>query len=373
MSSPETHVQRELDALAGAIGHSVSVDDAGGQVVGYSVQGEDVDPVRVRAILTRRVPREVLEHQRRHGVESASGPVQVPASEELGMAARLCIPLGRGRRRLGYLWILDEDGALRSAEIATARKTAQRLVGLLEAREAAGREVDARFARLLRKPDSDAISRFRGLAGIGADSEIRIAVALPRRDAAVPDWAGTVRLRSVAAVHVEPERATVLLLAAADIRGALSGAVVGISQPATLAAESLRRQHATASLAAGCASVDPSLPDVVAWTDLGIYGRLLRTTRPSAWDEAPLLPSEMLEQTLEIYLDNAGDAARTTTALSIHRTTLYYRLGRLNTEHGIDLQDGLSRTDLHTALKLRRLALARRRFDWSDELIALAR
>lgn len=393
-SSPEAHVQRELDELADAIGHSVSVDDVGGVVVGYSVQGEDVDPVRVRAILTRRVPREVLEHQRRHGVETASGPVPVPASDELGMAARLCIPLGRGRRRLGYLWILDEGEELQSAQVATARKTSQRLVRLLEARAAAGREVDTLFERVLRtrRSGSDAIPRLRALAGIGADSAIRVAVALPvvRGDTAAPDWTDAARslrrLRFVAAAHVQPESAAVLVLATADIRAAADAVaealldagtrpVVGISPPASLAAESLGRQHATAGLAAGCAAVDPSLPRIVAWTDLGIYGRLLQTTRPSAWSEAPHLDpapsSAMLEQTLETYLDNAGDAARATTALSIHRTTLYYRLGRLKSEHGIDLLDGLTRTDLHTALKLRRLALARRRFNWSEALIAL--
>src|SRR5689334_6084519 len=100
-SSPEARIQRELDDLAEAIGRSVSVDDARGVLVGYSVQGDDVDQVRVRAILTRRVPREVLEYQRGHGVETASGPVRVPASAELQMAARLCVPLARGRRRLG--------------------------------------------------------------------------------------------------------------------------------------------------------------------------------------------------------------------------------------------------------------------------------
>jgi len=361
--SPEAHVQRELDELAEAIGHSVSVDDAGGLVLGYSVQGEDVDPVRVRAILTRRVPREVLEHQRRHGVETATGPVQVPASDELGMAARVCIPLGRGRRRLGYLWILAEG--LGSAEIATARKSAQKLVRLLEARAVGAREVDALFARALRTRRPDAIARLGELIGDGA---MRIAVALPAAPASI---------RHIAA-HIQPESATLLVLASADISAAADArTVIGISPPANLTAESLGRLHATAVLAAGCASVDPVLPRVVAWTELGIYARLLRTTRPSAWSEDPLLKrspsSAMLERTLEIYLDNAGDAARTTTALTIHRTTLYYRLGRLKSEHGIDLQDGLSRTDLHTALKLRRLALARRRYGWSDELIALAR
>ncbi len=391
-SSPEARVQRELDELAEAIGHSVSVDDADGVVVGYSVQGDDVDAVRVRAILTRRVPREVLAYQRRHGVETASGPVDVPANDELGMAARLCIPLGRGRARFGYLWILDEDEALRPTEIATARKTAQRLARLLEERAAAARGVDALFARVLRarRPGADSIAQLRELTGIAADSPARIAVALPA-DAAALDWtdaAGSLpRLRHVAAAHVEPRTAAVLILATSDIHAAADAVVealdtrtrrvvVGISSPATLAPQSLARQHATATLAAGCAAVDVSLTHTMAWTDLGIYRRLLETTRPSAWNEAPLLEpspsSAMLEQTLEIYLDNAGDAARTTAALSIHRTTLYYRLGRLKTEHGIDLDDGLVRTDLHTALKLRRLALARRRFSWPDDLILRA-
>jgi PucR family transcriptional regulator, proline-responsive transcriptional activator len=372
-------VQRELDELAEAIGHSVSVDDAGGVVVGYSVQGDDVDSVRVRAILTRRVPAEVLAYQRRHGVETASEPVEVPASEELGMAARLCIPLVRGRTRLGYLWILDTGEALRPAEIAVARKTAQRLAGLLQARTAAVRGVDALFGRVLRArhPGPDAIAQLRELTGIAADSPARIAVTMPAEVGAPwPDAARSLsRLRFVGATHVSPEHVAVLVLPGgageAVARTRPDGAAVGISAPAPLTAEGITRQHAAAVLAAGCASVDPGLPRVVGWTELGIYRRLLETTRPSTWTDVPLLPdSPMLEQTLEAYLDNAGDAARTTTALNIHRTTLYYRLGRLGSEHGIDLHDGAARTDLHVALKLRRLALARGRCGWTDALIA---
>jgi PucR family transcriptional regulator, proline-responsive transcriptional activator len=389
-TSPEGRVQRELDELAETIGRSVSVDDAGGSVVGYSVQGDDVDSIRVRAILTRRVPREVLEHQRRHGVETASGPVQVPANEKLGMAARLCVPLGPGRRRLGYLWILDEDEALRPAAIASARKTARRVAQLLEARAAAGRAVDELFGRLLRarRPGVDAVARLRELVGIEADSPVRVAVALPATtrhgSTAASDWTDTgrslSRVRHVAAAHVEPESATVLVLSTADARAAADGVaetlsggvVVGLSPPARLAPQSLARQHAAATLAAGCASVDASLPSTLAWTDLGIYRHLLETTRPGAWNENPFLSSAMLEQTLEVYLDAAGDASRTVTALSIHRTTLYYRLGRLRSEYGIDLQNGLTRTELHIAAKLRRLAFARRRFGWPDALIAQA-
>jgi hypothetical protein len=389
-TSPEARVQRELDELAEALGRSVSVDDASGAVVGYSVQGDDVDPIRVHAILTRRVPREVLEHQRRHGVESASGPVHVPANERIGMAARLCIPLSRSQRRLGYLWILDEEEALGAPAIAAARKTARRLARLLEGRAAAGRAVDELFGRLLRarRPGADAVARLRESVGIEADSPARVAVAVPAAtrpgDAPASDWtdAGRAlsRIRHVAAAHVEPESAAVLVLATADVRAAAGGiaetlpggVAVGLSPPARLTPPGLARQHAAAVLAAGCASVDASLPSTLAWTDLGIYRRLLETTQPRAWSEEPLLGSAMLEQTLEVYLDSAGDASRTVTALNIHRTTLYYRLGRLKSEYGIDLHDGHTRTELHMAAKLRRLALARRRFGWPDAVIAQA-
>ena len=367
-ASSEAHVQRELDELAAAIGRSVSVDDARGQLIGYSAQADGVDPVRVRAILTRKVPGDVLEHQRRHGVETAGGPVVVPANEAIGMAARLCIPLLRGRRRLGYLWILDEDEALRPPEVATARATAQRLVRLLEARATAVRGVDALFGRLLRarRPDAGALARLRELAGLEPGGRVRVAVVLPER--AGVEWADVPRLGLAA--HAEPERVTVLIRAAAAFDAPLPGSVAGVSPPAPL--ERLAHQHAMAVLTAGCAAVDPRLPRTVDWTGLGVYGRLLATTRPDTWDDAALLEPDMLEQTLETYLDHAGDPSRTATELSIHRTTLYYRLGRLRTEHGIDLQDGLTRTDLHVALKLRRLAAARRRFGWSDALIALA-
>jgi hypothetical protein len=65
-------VQRELDALAVALGRSVSLDDPGGGLLGYSVQGREVDAARVEAILSRRVPDAVLTYQRSFGVEEAT-------------------------------------------------------------------------------------------------------------------------------------------------------------------------------------------------------------------------------------------------------------------------------------------------------------
>ena len=65
----------------------------------------------------------------------------------------------------------------------------------------------------------------------------------------------------------------------------------------------------------------------------------------------PTLPA-----TLETYLDSACDARATAAALHLHRTSLYYRLSRIEALTGVDLATGSGRLELHLALGLARLA-----------------
>lgn len=65
--------------------------------------------------------------------------------------------------------------------------------------------------------------------------------------------------------------------------------------------------------------------------------------------------SHVLLSTLETYLDLAGNAHATAERLRLHRTTLYYRLQRVEQLAGTDLRDGGERLCLHLALKLARL------------------
>lgn len=60
--------------------------------------------------------------------------------------------------------------------------------------------------------------------------------------------------------------------------------------------------------------------------------------------------------TLERYLDSGCDARATAERLHLHRTSLYYRLGRIEELTGRDLSAGPDRLELHLALKLARLA-----------------
>ncbi len=62
-----------------------------------------------------------------------------------------------------------------------------------------------------------------------------------------------------------------------------------------------------------------------------------------------------LLHTLEVYLDAGGNGVQTAELLTIHRSTLNYRLARIEEISGAKLSDPLVRTNLQIALKLLRL------------------
>ncbi|AGF72551.1 PucR family transcriptional regulator [Corynebacterium halotolerans] len=77
---------------------------------------------------------------------------------------------------------------------------------------------------------------------------------------------------------------------------------------------------------------------------------------PSTRELLTAVDSPGLLATLEMYLSAGGDAQQTARALSIHRSTLYYRLDKLRSAVTGDLGDGALRRDLHTGLRMARLA-----------------
>jgi DNA-binding PucR family transcriptional regulator len=63
----------------------------------------------------------------------------------------------------------------------------------------------------------------------------------------------------------------------------------------------------------------------------------------------------VLLPTLSTFLDCAGEAQRTAARLRVHRTTLYYRLSRIEQISGLNLRDGRDRLLAHLALRLHHL------------------
>lgn len=277
-------MQELLDELSRVLGRGVSVDDVAGRVVAHSAQADDVDPARVRAILTRRVPADVAAWQEQHGIATATGPVRVPENAALGFRQRVGFPLRHNGVLVGYLWVLGEP------------------------------------------PELDLGGRLAALAAqvpVGERTPVRVVVGLEPRV-----------VRTVAAGDPLPE---------------LPGHV-GVSDPHPPDRAGSAYQQALA--AAELARLDPALPRRVRWSELGAY-RLLLGASP---DEVLSGLSEVLLLTLEVYLDSGCDVRAAAERLHLHRTSLYYRLGRIAELTGRDLADGGVRLELHLALKLARLA-----------------
>ncbi len=120
-----------------------------------------------------------------------------------------------------------------------------------------------------------------------------------------------------------------------------------------------------AFLATRAALLVPRLGDLVHWGDLGPYDLLLRLPAEEvrrASDAAALRlladadTTGVLVDTLESFLDHAGDVRGAAEAMCVHRATLYYRLRRIEQRTGCSLASGHDRLALHLAVKLRRLA-----------------
>jgi sugar diacid utilization regulator len=108
----------------------------------------------------------------------------------------------------------------------------------------------------------------------------------------------------------------------------------------------------------------PGFGQVVCYDELGIYGLLVHLPLNKLPPDA--VPAGLREligkdtgsyliDTLEIYLDQAGDARASAALLNVHRTSLYYRLSRIEQITGMTLANGGDRLSLHLGLKLARL------------------
>ncbi|HWN33514.1 MAG TPA: helix-turn-helix domain-containing protein [Pseudonocardia sp.] len=391
-------VQDELDALAARLGRSLTIDGMDGDLIAYSTQRDDADAARISSILLRHVAPEIREWEERHIDVAADDPIPVPANPEIGMSARLCVPLRRRGRCLGYLWMLGSGGELTAPDLAALRGAASAMADLLDIPVgsgghpvASGRDVDRLVRRLFDEGQAEACSQLavavpgivdgtvQLLAAVAADpgdGGIRplrsrefstLSGALTPILRAAPDYVGS----SVSTTHVP-----VVLHRGADRPGddglvdqiaevvtrcltTGSALTLGLSEPRPFGLDAAHEARTQALAAAELAALDPALNRHSSWSDLGPYRNLIGANRLSDAALAPLdgagTSAPMLLRTLEAYLDLGGDAQATSARLNLHRSSLYYRLDRISRLLGSDLSDGLVRLDLHLALKGRRV------------------
>jgi hypothetical protein len=327
-------VQRAVDSLASSLARPVLVEDTRHRPLWWSAQ-DDVDETRTRTILHRGIPPAAAALVVRMRLASAPGPVRTPAVPEAGMLPRWFVPVRAGRRMLGFLWVLDADGTVTEADLPRLVACAEVAAAALAQDAATAAERDQRraalLARLLAGPDEAAARDLIALEGLAPDATV--AVCAPR---AAGGWDLDGQLSAHVSLAPGQVAAGGPAVPLADLRVAVQRAAV------------TRRV-----LRAGARLARP------AWDALGSW-HLIATApadlavadvHPGA-DTLARLPRPDLMITARTVLDHGGDIAGAAAALHIHRTTLYYRLDRIEVLTGVNLRTGPDRDDLHMALRL---------------------
>jgi hypothetical protein len=327
-------VQQQVEALAGVLGCAVLVEDQQHRPLWWSAQGE-VDDVRMRSILQREPPPGAAALVTRLGLPMAPGPVRTPSLPDVDMAERWCVPLRHGRDLVGYLWVIDADGRVSEDDlgpvIACAKVAADVIARLEPSEDERLRRREQLLLRLLAAPDADAAGELIDLEKLRPDS--RVVVACPARS---PGWP----LPGGMSAHVDPA----------------PGAVFDSGSPVVIAelAVAVERARTTArALRAGARLGSPS------WDSLGEWHLIVAAppdltpgqVHPGAGVLAAQKRPELIE-TARCVLDNVGDVTVSAEQLHIHRSTLYYRLERIEELTGVNLRLAVGRDALQMALHL---------------------
>ncbi|MDF6018652.1 helix-turn-helix domain-containing protein [Streptomyces sp. JH34] len=374
--------QELVDEISALLNAPATLENRDFGLVAFGAHDSDddtaMDPVRTRSILTRSSTPAVRAWFEGFGITRATGPVRIPAAPEAGVFRdRVCLPVRHRGVVLGYVWLLDADPGPTDGQLAAAMDVAARIGALLADEERAGTDLSREFGAVLVAVSGwqreMAVSALREALGADADGLHAVVCVIP--------WDG-----EAPSARTVPSAAALAAVAGPGAR--VLAALVRLRSPETLdpattAAERLRSAAgpaATAGLAAArrglaeltdawqealsaarAASAEPRFGPVADWSAIGPY-RLLaalpRTpgTAPDRTVRTLLTPAHAeLARTAEVFLDRAGQASRTASALGIHRQTLYYRLARVQQLTGLDLNDGEDRLLLHMALKAARL------------------
>jgi len=137
----------------------------------------------------------------------------------------------------------------------------------------------------------------------------------------------------------------------------LGGVALGLADGPTEAHRSYRQ----ARTAAGVAMAVDGDGGMARWDRLGVYRLLAQLPHVEAEAIDPRVVRLLADadhrtiETLEAYLDLAGDAQATAQVLHIHRASLYQRLQKAERLYDFDLHSGTDRLAVHLGLKLARV------------------
>lgn len=398
---PDGDLQSIVDELAERLRRSVAIDDPSIRLLAASRHFGDEDALRVSSVLNRAIEPDVADRVFALGITRWTRPGIIDVE---GGLPRLCAPVRCNGMLLGFLWLIDKDGAFTEQESAAAEEAAATAGTMLYRRLLLHERSKARHEGILRElvsPDlavrAQAIDDLRAEQLFGADGAHFTVLAVQCRgsdtksapqqvafEAAIEEGIHAVT-DDVALMVANRSRAWILLvqrgkpakklvasvaeritsrfqrLTGADVRPTfgLGGTVTTLDAVAT--------SYRQAFLAARAALLLPGTGGLARWGELGPYEPLLKIPLDELLDTAHVPALTAIERednhgvlldTLSTFFDEAGNIQRAADALTVHRATLYQRLKRIEQITGCSLDNGDDRLMLHLGLKLRLIAAA---------------
>lgn len=411
----ELTTQQILENLARRVGRPAVLEDRFMRLIAYSAHDTLLDGVREDSILRRHASAQVRHWLKEFALPTLRRPLRLPGNPGLNMLPRVCVPVLRRGKLLGHVWFIDHDSSMTSTEVDLCVQGAIELAERLHRESVASSFSSARLADAMHLLLSDSPMRAKAarsltdagyvsaddgvvavvLQGVpvsrGAAVDIEDALAqtvadvrrvlrrgqlldLIRRDHCVlllscdaTDDAGAVGRGRVSGDRDLGERVDrIVELARAAVSaggGAPASLVVGVGGRRD-GLEDAYASFREARMSADAARLLPGLGDVVRWSELGIHQIVVKLA--SLGEDVPTVHAGLanllddpdalpLLETLETYLDVAGNAQLTAERLNLHRTSLYYRLQRLEQLAHTNLKNGAERLALHLSLKVARM------------------
>jgi sugar diacid utilization regulator len=397
-TGPVSELQSLTDRLGERLSLSVAIDDPQMRLLSYSPHYGAVDEQRLASILHRKANPEASEWAYRHGAHQATSWFRLPSNPELGMMSRVCVPIRSHGLHLGYLWLIDPNKSLTPEQIALAEQAADE-AALILYHERLNRDLQqARERELLRDLlNPDPAVRAHAVTGLAeenliqTDRPLRVLTLDTTDPPDRPDRSTAAELALAHARWLIPSRRSLHLMRpdhgilvividrntrpadlAARIKAEyakafpennINGPRIGIgTQVAKLADAHLSYREAQHALSIGRAL---DMDGITEWSDLGIYRFIaelpldkisMETVHPALAKIRDSNATGDLLDTLETYLDLAGDIKATSEQLAVHRTTLYNRLAKIEKLGDVDLHHGTDRLALHLGLKIAHLS-----------------
>jgi hypothetical protein len=383
-----------VDVLAERIGRSVVLDDPDITVLVASRHYGDADRARVQAILQRDVGGPRTSFLLEQGIATWTEPGYLPPVPALGVnKTRVCHPVRFDGHLLGFLIVIDDDRSMTSADMSELLHTGRQAAALLWPGYSEGqsrRDMAERAVASL--VDGDEVVRSEARAVLEVEGIIQpephLTVTLVRvtgsgsalEDRVLARQATTVverlRPRHALSADLADDRVLVqtwrtspdlaqLRAQVAEVRETMTPhegvqVLIAVSKTWRGPAEAWKA-YRDADVALRASTRVPRLGGTAFAAELGPLELLLRIPPSEVTDD--LLPSALvtlraadnngvLTETLRCFLDHGGSARATAEALHIHRTSLYYRLERIEQLMALSLQDGRVRLTLHLGLEL---------------------